>query len=451
MATLVADSTIYGGAWSTPEMRAVFDEVARTREWLEIVAVLAETQASFGLIPREAARDAATACRAVTVDATFLDEARAGYEASGHSLVGLLDAVAARCPGEGGEWLCFGTTVQDITDTWLMTALRTARSAIAADLATVDDGLARLAREHRDTVMAGRTHGQVGLPITFGFKVAGWLAEVRRHRRRLDEIDDRLGVGQLAGGVGSLAAQGPRGLEVQATFLHALGLRPPDISWTSSRDLLAEWCGLLTLITATADRIGHEVYNLQRPEIGEVGEGFVDGTVGSITMPHKRNPERSEHLGTLARVVRHDAAIVAESLVHEHERDGRSWKVEWQAIPGATLAAGKAVRLLGELIATLWVDPDRMQANLAATQGAAASERVMLALAGRVGRRTAHRMVHEATMQGAAEGRPVRDAVLDAPAIVEALGIDALTAILDAPPDTGRCGEMVDRVLGDAS
>ena len=443
----VGDSVIFGSAWGTPELRAIFDEVGRTRGWLEVLAVLAETQAAFRLIPERAASEVATACRAVAVDQPFLDEVAAGYEASGHSFVGLLDAVAARCKGDGGEWLCFGATVQDITDTWLMTALHRAREAIAADLAGVEAGLARLASVPRATVMAGRTHGQVGLPITFGFKAAGWLAEVRRHRQRLDEVGTRMGIGQLSGGVGSVASMGPRGFEVQAAFLGALGLRPPDISWTSSRDVLAEWCGLLTLITATADRVGHEVYTLQRPEIGELVEGFVEGTVGSITMPHKRNPERSEHLGTLARVVRHDSALVTESLVHEGERDGRSWKVEWQAIPGATLAAAKAVRLLGELVDTLRVVPERMLVNLAAAAGAIASERVMLALAPDVGRRTAHRLVHEAAMVGASAGISVRDAILGSAAITAALDTARLTEILDAPPDTGACAAMIDRLL----
>ena len=323
MSSLIADSIVYRGAWTSGALREVFEEIPRTRAWLEILAVLAETQAEVGLIPDEEAAAVATTCRTIAVDGAFLDEVRAGYEASGHSLVGLLDAVARRCPSESGEWLCYGATVQDITDTWLMTALAVARETIGRDLATIDARLAHLARAHRDTPMAGRTHGQVGLPITFGFKVAGWLAEMRRHRHRLDELAPRMEVGQLAGGVGSLSSLGPRALEVQARFLGRLGLRSPDISWTASRDVLAEWCGWLTLVTGTADRIGHEVYNLQRPEIGEVAEAQIAGTIGSITMPHKRNPEIAEHLGTLARVVRHNGAIVAEGLVGDHERDGQ--------------------------------------------------------------------------------------------------------------------------------
>ena len=447
MSALIGDSIVYGGAWTAGVLREVFEEVPKTRAWLEILAVLAETQADVGLIPDAEARAVATTCRTIPVDDAFLREVRTGYEASGHSLVGLLDAVGRRCPDGSGEWLCYGATVQDVTDTWLMTALALARDSIGRDLTTIDSRLADLARAHRDTPMAGRTHGQVGLPITFGFKVAGWLAELRRHRRRLEELSPRMEIGQLAGGVGSLSSLGPRALEMQARFLGDMGLRAPDISWTSSRDVLAEWCGWLTLVTGTADRIGHEVYNLQRPEIGEVAEAQTEGTIGSITMPHKRNPEIAEHLGTLARVVRHNGAIVAEGLVGDHERDGRSWKAEWLAIPTATLAAGRAVELLVGLLERLVVDPARMRANLEAAGGAVASEAVMLALAPRTGRMTAHRIVHEATDAAARDGIPVRDAILASPAILAEIDRGQLEALLDGS-ETGWCAEMVDRVVG---
>ena len=197
---------------------------------------------------------------------------------------------------------------------------------------------------------------------------------------------------------------------------------------------------------ATADRIGHEVYNLQRPEIGELAEGQVAGTVGSITMPHKRNPEIAEHLGTLARVVRHNGAIVAEGLVGDHERDGRSWKAEWLAIPTATLACGRAVELLLGMLDRLVVDGDRMWANLEAAGGAVASEAVMLALAPRIGRRTAHRLVHDASEAAAATGVTVRDAILASPPILVELDRSELDVLLESG-ETGQCAAMVDRVV----
>lgn len=443
------DSLIYQNSWGTPELRAIFDDVPRTRSWLEILAVLAETQAEFGLIPQEAARDVATTCRSVELDMAFFEEVRAGFEATNHSTLGLIRALQRRCPGNSGEWVYYGATVQDITDTWTALALRQVREIVQRELKEIEANLARLAAEQRDTVMGGRTHGQLGLPITFGFKAAGWAMEVRRHRRRLLELAPRLDAGQLAGGVGSLSSLGPQGLELQKSFLARLGLSAPAISWTAARDTLAEWFNVLALIAATGDKIGQEIYNLQRPEIGEASEGFVTGTVGSITMPHKRNPELAEHLGTLARVVRHNAALQVESLVHDHERDGRSWKAEWAILAETCLAAGKLLALLRALTANLVVYPERMLANLEATGGFVLSEAVMLALARRTGKQSAHALVYETAMAAHAQGRGLKEAILDNPQICAHLSREEIEALFDYRRHTGQCSAMVDRVLAE--
>ena len=450
MALTMIDSTVYGGLWASAGLAPLFEEERRTRGWLEILAVLAEVQGEHGLIPKEASVAVAAACRAVRVDTTFLQELRRGRETSGHSTAGLLKAVAARCSGSAGEWVHFGATVQDVTDTWMMSTLREARRYFAVQLAGVDAALTELAARHRDTLMLGRTHGQEGLPITFGFKVAGWGAEVRRHLQRLDEVGRRLEVGQLAGGVGSLSALGPRGLEVQARFCERLGLAAPASSWTSSRDVLAEWGGLLTLFCGTADRIGHEVYNLQRGEIGELCEVPAAGVVGSITMPHKCNPEVSEHLGTLSRVVRHQAACLFEGLVHDHERDGRSWKVEWQVLPEITVLAGRAVELLAGLSRTLVARSERMLQNLEATKGLVLSEALMLALAARLGRETAHRLVSAAAQVAREKGLFLEQAARESPEISAALPEAELRGVFDYRRHTGQCGALVDRYLAQA-
>ena len=443
------DSLIYQNSWGTPELRALFDDVPRTRSWLEILAVLAETQAEFGLIPPDAARSVATTCRTVELDNAFFEEVRAGFEATNHSTLGLISAIQRRCPGNSGEWVYYGATVQDITDTWTALVLRQVRETVSRELTEIEANLSRLAAEHCDTVMAGRTHGQIGLPITFGFKVAVWAMEVRRHRQRLAEFAPRLDVGQLAGGVGSLSSLGPRALELQKSFLARLGLNAPAISWTTARDTLAEWFNLLALIASTGDKIGHEIYNLQRPEIGEVSEGFVTGTVGSITMPHKRNPEISEHLGTLARLIRHNTALIVESLVHDHERDGRSWKAEWVVLAETCLAVGKLLVLLRTLVGNLVIYTDRMRANLEATGGFVLSEAVMLALAARIGKQSAHTLIYEASMAAHAAGHGLKEAILDNSQICAHLSRDEIEALFDYRQHTGQCGAMVDQVLAE--
>lgn len=448
-AASMIDSAVFGSLWSQSQIKALFDETTRTRAWLDIIAVLAEVQAEFELIPAPAASAIATCCRSLQVDAPLLDEVRRGREQSGHSTQGLIRTVQARLDSAHAQWVYTGVTVQDVTDTWTMGVLRDARAVVQRDLERIDTALSILALQHRHTVMAGRTHGQQGLPITFGFKCAGWLAEVRRHRRRLNEIAPRMDSAQLCGGVGSAASLGPRALDVQRRFAQRLGLRAPLISWTASRDVLAEWCAWLTLATGTADRIGHEVLNLQRGEIGEVREGFVAGTVGSITMPHKRNPEIGEHLGTLARLTRHLSAAVQEGLVHDHERDGRAWKTEWHAVPEATMLAGRAIELLAEMVSHLEVDAARMRANLDASGGAVLSEAFLLALAPRLGRDAAHRLMYELAIAARGRGQTLIDALRADATIAATLSAPQIDALLDVANHTGQCAAMVDAVLAD--
>ena len=450
MSVHISDSAIYRNSWATPEQRALFDDAALTAGWIEVMVVLAETEAEFGLVPAAAASQIATACQAVALDDVFFTEVREDFERTNHSLVGLIRALQRRCPGDSGEWLCYGATVQDITDTHTVRILVKVRGIFEDQLTSVATVLFDLARRYRDTPMCGRTHGQPGLPITFGFKAAGWLDEIQRHRQRLDEVGTRIGVGQLAGGVGSLSSFGPDALALQRRFLQKLGLTAPAVSWTASRDRLAEWLNLLALIAATADRIGHEIYNLQRPEIGEVCEGFVPGTVGSITMPQKRNPEIAEHLGTLARVVRHHAAHMSENLVHDHERDGRAWKGEWALLPGACLATGKALALLHDLLEHLEVNAERMRDNLFATKGFVQAEHVMLALAPKLGKQSAHALVYRVAMDATERGITLREAVLAEPQIVAQLGVTEIEGLFDVGQSTGCCAQMVDRVLAQA-
>lgn len=413
------------------------------------MAVLAETEAEFGLIPPAAAGQIMDVCRGLTLDEAFLAEVREDFEHTNHSLLGLIRALQHRCPGDSGEWICYGATVQDISDTHTARILSAVRKIFADQLAGVATVLCGLALRYRDTPMCGRTHGQPGLPITFGFKAAGWLDEIQRHRRRLDELRTRIGVGQLAGGVGSLSAFGPEAVALQQRFLKKLGLHAPTISWTASRDRLAEWMNLLSLITATGDRIGHEVYNLQRPEIGEISEGFVPGTVGSITMPHKRNPEISEHLGTLARMARYQAAHMGENLVHDHERDGRAWKGEWAILPGSCLATGKALALLHDLLEHLHVHTDRMRANLLATKGFVYGERVMLALARKLGKQSAHALVYRVSMDAAERDIDLREAVLAEPQILAHLAVAEIESLFDVGQSTACCAQLVDRVIAE--
>ena len=433
------DSVVYGHLWGTPETRALFSDQGRTRIWLDVIVALAQEQAALGIIPPEAARQIAA------LDEPDLEAVGAQTRATGHSTLGLIRVLKDALGPEGGEWVYYGATVQDVTDTWFGLVMQRMLAILRRDLGTIEASLVKLAGEHRDTVMLGRTHGQPGLPITFGFKAAGWAAEVRRHLERVSEAEPRLSVGQLAGAVGTLSAYGPQGPELQRRLLARLGLGVPDTSWLTARDRIAELTTLLALVTGTLARIGNEVYNLQRAEIGELSESPTEGVVGSITMPQKINPERSEHLWTLARVVRAAAGLALEGLVGEHERDGAAWKTEWAFLPEACSASAVSLSLGAELVGGLRVDAERMRANLDAQDGYVLAEPVMLALAERVGKQRAHQLVYRAALAGQAKGVPFAQALRDDAEIARELPDAA--AGLRAEDALGAAGELVDAVI----
>ncbi|MDA0159680.1 adenylosuccinate lyase family protein [Solirubrobacter ginsenosidimutans] len=391
----LADSVIYGHLWATDETRALLGDAGRTSAWVRIIAALAEVQGELGVIPEAAAAELARLDGTVDLEAVG-EETRA----SGHSTLGLIRVLRRGLGPEAAEWIYYGATVQDVTDTWFGLVMRDVLDLAERELLAIETALLRRASEHRDTPMLGRTHGQPGLPITFGFKAAVWAAEVGRHLDRIGEARPRLAVGQLAGAVGTLSAWGDAGPELQRRLMSRLGLGVPETSWLTARDRIAEYVTLLALVTGTLAKIGNEVYNLQRPELGELSEAPTPGVVGSITMPQKRNPERSEHLWTLARLVRSDAGLALEGLVGEHERDGAAWKTEWAIVPQATAAAATALTLARELVEGLRVDARRMQANLDAQRGYVLAEPAMLALAQRVGKHRAHELVQRAALAG---------------------------------------------------
>jgi adenylosuccinate lyase len=444
MPVSMTDSLIYGPAWSTAELRDVFDDVPRTQAWLDILAALALAQAELGIIPSEAANEIAAKADVKLLD---LDAVRRGYQQTSHSTLGLIREWQRVLAPAAGEWVYFGATVQDLTDTWTSLALKRVAAGAYRDLRSIEELLLGLAARHRETLMPGRTHGQIGLPITFGFKCAVWASEVRRHIRRLKVMAPRVATGQLAGGVGSVSSYGGQGLELLARFCARLQLNAPDISWDTARDNLADFVNLAAMIAATLAKIGSEIYSLQRPEVAEVAEPFEMGRVGSITMPHKRNPEYSEQIVTLARVIRYNAALITEGMLQEHERDARAWKAEWLVIPQACVSLGKALELCRAMLDGLVVNADAMRRNLDLTKGYVLSEAVMLALAQSAGKQTAHTVIYETSMRGVEAGLTFREALLREPRVSAHLSAQQIDALLDYRGHIGEIPQMVERVL----
>ena len=436
------DSTLYRHLWGTEEARAIFEEPARLRSWLAILVALADAQAELGIVPAEAAQAIRAEAAAERLDLGFVAEET---RRTGHSTLGLIRGLQRILPASAAEWVYYGATVQDLTDTWTALAMRSVGSILWRDLRAVERLLLRLAERHRDTPMAGRTHGQGGSPITFGLKAASWADEVGRHLERLRQGASRWLVGQLAGGVGTLAFFGEAGPELRRRFCERLGLADPGVSWTTSRDRLAEFTTLLALVSGTLARIGNEVYQLQRPEIGELREATRPGAVGSITMPHKRNPETAEHLVTLWRLVRAAAGTTLEGMVQEHERDGRGWKAEWVAFPEACLLTVTALDLAKPLLEGLEVDETRMAGNASAGGGFAASEALLAALAPRVGKHRAQDLLQRVLGEARQQGRSLEEAATGSE-IAGEIPSGELRSLLERPR-TGAAGAMVDEVV----
>ena len=446
MPSHLIDYDLFGDQFSTAEIRAVFDERAMLQRWLDVEAALAQAQGELGLIPAAAAAAIARAARVENLD---LDAIKRDLDVTAHPIVPVVRALE-RAAGEAGRWAHWGTTTQDIMDTGLVLQMKATHAILRRDLAALAATLADLAEHHRDTVMAGRTHAQQALPITFGFKVAVWLAEVLRQVERLEAAGPRILVGELAGAVGTLAGFGERGEEVQRRTLERLGLGIPVIAWHVARDGVTEFVTLLAMTGGTLARIANEVIQLQRSEIAEVEEPFAHGKVGSSTMPHKRNPAHAERVVAIGRMLRGLATTALETMVATHERDQSVGRAEWALVPEAACLAAASVHWTLVIARGLRVDTARMTENLDRLGGLLLSEPVMLRLGLTLGRNAAHDVVYEAAMAAYARKGTFRALLLADPRVTAALDAPELDRLLEPAAYTGLAGRYVDRVVSTA-
>jgi adenylosuccinate lyase len=438
VATRMSDSIMYRHLWTSSDLDYLFEERGRLATWLDILVALAWAQAELGIIPTTSAASIAQSANVDQLDIEFIAE---HTRSTSHSTLGLIRGLKEVLPAHAHEHIYYGTTVQDVTDTWFGIVMRDVGDAVDRRSSTIENLLVELAHTHRDTVMVGRTHGQPGAPITFGMKVATWADEVRRHRDRLREGRSRWAVGQLSGAVGVLGFFEPVGIELRRRLCDKLGLADPGMSWTTSRDRLAEFGHTLSMLCATLARIGGEVYELQRPEIGELREPANVHGVGSITMPHKRNPESSEHLATLARLVRAHSGTLLEGMDQQHERDGRGWKAEWIALPEICELTVVGLTTAERLLSGLEVDSSAMARNLASHGPLLRSEQILVGLAERIGKHQAQDVLQQALE---ANGEPRTEL---ASALAEhGVSAEDLDEWLTRPA-VGASGQLVDAVV----
>ena len=444
MPVSIIDSGIYGNLFGSDAMRAVFSERGQVQKWLDVEAALARVQARLGIVPEDAAAEISGKADADLID---MDLMREEVDRVGYAIMPLVHRLAALCEGDAGRYVHWGTTTQDIKDTGVVLQIREALGLVEADLVAVRDGLARLAREYRDTPMAGRSHLQHALPITFGYKAAVWLAPVERHLERLDQLRSRVLMGQFSGAAGTLASLHGRGLEVSDALMEELGLARPAIAWHTARDTIAETLAFLALVTGSLAKIATDVVLLTATETGEVFEPFAPGRGGSSTMPQKRNPVSSELILACAKQVQSRAALVMDAMAADLERSTGPWHVEWAALPEAFVLASGALAQARFLVEGLRVDPDAMRANMDLTRGLIVSEAVMMGLAPALGRQAAHDLVYEACRIATDERRALLDVLQGMPEVTAKLDRDALAQLCEPGNYVGEAPEMVDRLL----
>ena len=441
--TTVLDSILFRDAFGTPPMREVFSDFSLISRYVEVEIALAQAEARCGVIPPEAAAEIA---RRADVSSLDFDLLRRETEIVGYPILPLVHQLVKQC-GEAGRYVHWGATTQDIMDSAVILQVRDGLSIIEADISALRGILADLSRRYRDTPMAGRTHLQQALPVTFGYKTAIWLAMFDRHAERLEQLKPRVLVGQFAGAAGTLASLGDRGFDVQRAFCQELGLGIPVSTWHVARDGLAEVVNFFGLVTGSLGKIALDIMIMASTEFAELYEPFVKGRGASSTMPQKRNPISSELMLAACKGVRQHAGLMLDAMVQDFERATGPWHVEWMAIPESFVLTAGALHQAKFALGGLIVDQNKMAENLDLSRGLIVAEAVMMGLAPQLGRQEAHDVVYDACRLANEKHLTLAEALSANPQVsgcIDRATIDRLTS----PGNyLGLAPEMVDRVL----
>jgi adenylosuccinate lyase len=383
--------------YGSEEMRRIWDEENKLQKLLDVEAALARAHAKVGNIPEESARVISERANTKWVKVERVKEIEAEIH---HDIMAVVKALSEVC-GEHGKYVHLGATSNDIIDTANALLIKESLEIVEKDLKELRSILKNLAREHKYTVCIGRTHGQHAVPTTYGMKFAIWLDEIQRHIDRMEELKERVLVGQMSGAVGTMASFGEKGPEIQRLVMEDLGLKPARISnQIIQRDVYAELMMVLALIASTLDKIALEIRNLQRTEILEVSEPFGKKQVGSSTMPHKRNPIRSEKVSGLARVLYSNVFPALLNNPLWHERDLTNSSVERVILPESFVLLDEMLKSMKKVLAGLEFFPKNIKRNLYMTNNLIMAEPLMLKLTERgMGRQEAHELVRQLAMK----------------------------------------------------
>ena len=422
-----------------PGIRALYRLENRWQAWLEVEAALAKAQEELGIIPAGAAEAIGRAAHLELLDRDRIDE---GLARTGHTIVPLVWELS-RVVGEPyGGWVHWGATTQNITQTGDLLVSRQAHGIFLQLIGKALSAMADLAERGADMPIAGRTHGQHALPATFGYKPAVWIDEMLRHVERLHQAEPRIFVAMLGGGAGTFASLGAQGPAVQAGMGKHLGMPPMRVPSRTLGDHLAENICLFGLLAATCSKIAREIYTLMKTEFGEVEEPVPPGTVGSSTMPQKRNPKLCQDIIAAAAEVRAAVPLALEAMQTEHEADRTTSLIMDAAEGRAAICLGDTLSRLIEVLRGLRLDPDRMRRNLDLGGGLIMAEAVMLDLGAAIGRQHAHDVVYDAAQAAFVEGRSFAELLAADPRVTAHLDATQIAALLDPTAYTGLCAEM---------
>jgi adenylosuccinate lyase len=432
--------------YGRPVMKAVFEEENRLQALLTVEAALAHAQAKVGNIRQE---HADIVRKTASTRFVKLERVREVDSKINHEITAIVRVLGEQC-GESGKYVHMGATSNDILDTAAALQIRDALAILDSGLGSLKKTLARRAREHRDTIMVGRTHGQYALPITFGLKLANYSLEIHRHQERLRECLRRVAVGKMSGAVGTGAGFGPKAAQIQAEVMDQLNLGieegPTQIV---ARDRYVELISLLANIACTSEKLATEVRNLQRGEIAEVSEPFDDAVqVGSSTMAHKRNPVVAENVCGLGRIVRGFITPAYESAILWHERDLTNSSAERFFVPHAFILVDDILAKLEKLFSGLVVNVDQMERNLSRAGSVIMAESIMMALVSKgMGRQEAHELIRRCSMESQRACEDFRKHLLANEEVTALLSEAEIDAALDARSYLGNAPETVDRIL----
>ena len=422
-----------------PGIRALYRLENRWQAWLDVEVALARAQAALGIIPTAAAEAIASAARLENLDRTRIDE---GFARTGHTLVPLVWELGRVVGDPHGGWVHWGATTQNITQTGDLLVLRQAHAVFLRQIGEILSAMAGLAERGATMPIAGRTHGQHAVPATFGFKVAAWIDELIRHADRFRQAAPRLFVAMLGGAAGTYASLGQNGPPVQQGIARLLGFGSMAVPSRAIGDHLAENVVLLGLLAATCGKIGREIYTLMKTEFAEVEEPVPPGTVGSSTMPQKRNPKLCQDTIAAAAEIRSQVPLALEAMTTEHEADRTTSLMMDTAESRACIATGDMLSRLGEIMRGLRLDPVRMRTNLDLGGGLIMAEAVMLGLGSAIGRQHAHDAVYDAAQDAFVRGQSFGDLLAADPRVTAHMTPDRIRALLDPVAYTGLCADM---------